>query len=114
MTKVDLIAVIADKLKFSWGRAELLVDVVFGCMEQSMSRGEKIEIRANAAIGRGRLYFLRALNLFVELRAREWIQLAIKSAGDQYLSVRQQRRRMVNPRHRHVPRCCEHSSFGVV
>jgi Bacterial DNA-binding protein len=46
MTKADLIAVIADKLKFPWARAELLVDVVFDCMEQSMSRGEKIEIRA--------------------------------------------------------------------
>jgi integration host factor subunit beta len=45
MTKADLIAVIADKLKFPWARAELLVDVVFGSMEQSMSRGEKIEIR---------------------------------------------------------------------
>jgi hypothetical protein len=46
VTKADLITVIADKLKFPWARAELLVDVVFGCMEQSMSRGEKIEIRA--------------------------------------------------------------------
>jgi integration host factor subunit beta len=45
MTKADLIAVIADKLKFPWARAELLVDVVFGCMEQSIRRGEKIEIR---------------------------------------------------------------------
>ena len=45
MTKADLIAVVADKLKFPWARAELLVDVVFDCMEQSMSRGEKIEIR---------------------------------------------------------------------
>ena len=45
MTKSNLITVIADKLKFPWARAELLVDVVFGCMEQSMSRGEKIEIR---------------------------------------------------------------------
>jgi integration host factor subunit beta len=45
MTKADLITIIADKLKFPWARAELLVDVVFGFMEQSMSRGEKIEIR---------------------------------------------------------------------
>ena len=45
MTKADLITIIADKLRFPWARAELLVDVVFGCMEQSMSRGEKIEIR---------------------------------------------------------------------
>ena len=46
MTKADVIAVIADKLKFPWARAELLVDVVFDCMEQSMSRGEKIEVCA--------------------------------------------------------------------
>jgi len=45
MTKADLIVVIADRLKFPWACAELLVDVVFDCMEQSMSRGEKIEIR---------------------------------------------------------------------
>jgi integration host factor subunit beta len=45
MTKADLITIIADKLKFPWARAELLVDVVFHCMEQSISRGEKIEIR---------------------------------------------------------------------
>ena len=45
MTKADLITIIADKLKFPWARAEPLVDVVFGCLEQSMSRGKKIEIR---------------------------------------------------------------------
>ena len=46
VTKADLITIIADKLKFPWARAELLVDVVFGCLEQSTSRGEKIEICA--------------------------------------------------------------------
>ena len=46
MTKADLITVIADKLKFPSARAEQLVDVVFGCLEQSIRRGEKIEIRA--------------------------------------------------------------------
>jgi len=29
VTKADLITIIADKLKFPWARAELLVDVVF-------------------------------------------------------------------------------------
>jgi len=46
MTKADLITITADKLRFPWARAELLVDVVFGCLEQSMSRGEKVAIRA--------------------------------------------------------------------
>jgi integration host factor subunit beta len=45
MTKAALITIISDKLKFPWARAELLVDVVFDCLAQSMSRGEKIEIR---------------------------------------------------------------------
>jgi hypothetical protein len=46
MTKADLITIIADKLRFPWARAEMLVDVVFDCLKRSMSRGEKIEIRA--------------------------------------------------------------------
>jgi integration host factor subunit beta len=45
MTKADLIAVIADKLKFPWARAELLVDHIFSSMSDSLMRGEKIEIR---------------------------------------------------------------------
>jgi hypothetical protein len=48
VAKADLIAVIADKLTFPWARAEMLVDVVFDCMEQSISRGEKIEFVLHA------------------------------------------------------------------
>jgi hypothetical protein len=33
-------------LASSWALAELFIDTVFGCLEQSMSRGEKIEVRA--------------------------------------------------------------------
>jgi hypothetical protein len=51
-TKADLITVIADKLKFPWARAEPLVDVVFDCMEQSMSRGENKELRERVNDGR--------------------------------------------------------------
>jgi integration host factor subunit beta len=45
MTKADLIAVVADKLKFPWARAELLVDHIFSCMTQALQQGEGIEIR---------------------------------------------------------------------
>ncbi len=45
MTKADLIAVIADKLKFPWARAELLVDQIFDSMVDALKRGEGIEIR---------------------------------------------------------------------
>src|SRR5687767_5665565 len=45
MTKADLIAVIADKLKFPWARAELLVDQIFESMVDALKRGEGIEIR---------------------------------------------------------------------
>lgn len=45
MTKADLIAVVADKLKFPWARAELLVDRIFESMVDALKRGEGIEIR---------------------------------------------------------------------
>jgi integration host factor subunit beta len=45
MTKADLIAVVADKLKFPWARAELLVDQIFACMTNALQQGEGIEIR---------------------------------------------------------------------
>src|SRR5579862_3325972 len=45
MTKADLIAVIAEKLKFPWARAEVLVDQVFDAMVDALKRGEGIEIR---------------------------------------------------------------------
>ena len=45
MTKADLIAVVADKLKFPWARAELLVDQIFSCMTIALQQGEGIEIR---------------------------------------------------------------------
>ncbi len=45
MTKAELIAVVADKLKLPWGRAESVVDQVFDAMVDSLKRGEGIEIR---------------------------------------------------------------------
>ena len=45
MTKADLIAVIADKLKFPWARAELLVEQIFSSMSDALTRGEGIQIR---------------------------------------------------------------------
>jgi integration host factor subunit beta len=45
MTKADLIAVVADKLKFPWARAELLVDQIFSCMTSALQQGDGIEIR---------------------------------------------------------------------
>ncbi|HEY0709127.1 MAG TPA: HU family DNA-binding protein [Polyangia bacterium] len=45
MTKADLIALVADKLKFPWGRAEQVVDHIFDSMVDALKRGEGIEIR---------------------------------------------------------------------
>ena len=45
LTKADLIAVIAEKLKFPWARAEVLVDQIFSSMADALTRGEGIEIR---------------------------------------------------------------------
>jgi integration host factor subunit beta len=45
MTKADLIAAIAEKLKVPWARAEVLVDQMFEAMVEALKRGEGIEIR---------------------------------------------------------------------
>ena len=45
MTKADLIAIVAAKLKFPWARAELIVDQIFSCMTQALQQGDGIEIR---------------------------------------------------------------------
>jgi integration host factor subunit beta len=45
MTKSDLIDVLCETQKMPKGRAELLVNVIFDCMEASLRKGERIEIR---------------------------------------------------------------------
>jgi len=45
MTKSDLIEHLCMVEKLPKGRAELLVNTIFDCLEQSLRRGERIEIR---------------------------------------------------------------------
>ncbi len=45
MTKSDLIERLCQLQKLPKGRAELLVNTIFDCMEGSLRRGERIEIR---------------------------------------------------------------------
>ena len=45
MTKSDLIEVVATKLQLPKGKAELIVNCVFDSMEESLKKGERIEIR---------------------------------------------------------------------
>src|SRR4051794_13980327 len=45
MTKSDLIEHLCQVQKLPKGRAELLVNTIFDCLEQALRRGERIEIR---------------------------------------------------------------------
>src|SRR6185503_15570113 len=45
MTKSDLIELVANKLHLPKGKAELIVNCVFDSMEESLKKGERIEIR---------------------------------------------------------------------
>jgi integration host factor subunit beta len=45
MTKSDLIERLCLGQKLPKGKAELLVDTIFDCLEQALRRGERIEIR---------------------------------------------------------------------
>ena len=45
MTKSDLIELVAGKVHLPKGKAELIVNCIFDSMEESLKRGERIEIR---------------------------------------------------------------------
>lgn len=45
VTKSDLIETVAQKLHLPKGKAELIVNCVFDSMEDSLKKGERIEIR---------------------------------------------------------------------
>src|SRR5437763_17117460 len=45
MTKSDLIEMVANKLHLPKGKAELIVNCIFDSMEDSLRKGERIEIR---------------------------------------------------------------------
>ena len=45
MTKADLVERLAEKKMMARHHAERVVDAVFACMEQSLLRGDRIEIR---------------------------------------------------------------------
>src|SRR6478672_11650470 len=45
MTKSDLIELVANKLHLPKGKAELIVNCIFDSMEESLKKGERIEIR---------------------------------------------------------------------
>src|SRR5437868_4288558 len=45
MTKSDLVELVATRLHLPKGRAELIVNCIFDSMEESLKKGERIEIR---------------------------------------------------------------------
>jgi integration host factor subunit beta len=45
VTKSDLIETVANKLHLPKGKAELIVNCIFDSMEESLRKGERIEIR---------------------------------------------------------------------
>jgi integration host factor subunit beta len=45
MTKSDLIEAVAAQLQLPKGKAELIVNCIFDSMEESLKRGQRIEIR---------------------------------------------------------------------
>ena len=51
MTKSDLIELVANKLHLPKGKAELIVNCIFDSMEESLKKGERIEIRGFGSFG---------------------------------------------------------------
>jgi integration host factor subunit beta len=45
VTKSDLIEMLCESEKLPKGRVELIINTIFECLEKSLKRGERIEIR---------------------------------------------------------------------
>jgi integration host factor subunit beta len=98
MTKADLIAVIAEKLKFPWARAEVLVDQVFEAMVEALMRGDGIEIRGFGS------FTIRQYKAYEGRNPRTGETVQVKPKRLAFFKVgKELRERVNNGRQGHVP-----------
>ncbi len=90
MTKSDLIQILSQRQKVSKTRAEVLVDTIFKCMEQSLRRGERIEIRGFGS------FEVRTYRSYTGRNPRTGTTILVKSKRLPYFRVAKETRERVN------------------
>jgi integration host factor subunit beta len=90
MTKSDLIEHLCQVQKLPKGRAELLVNTIFDCLEQSLRRGERIEIRGFGS------FEIRHYRAYQGRNPRTGSQVAVKPKRLPFFKVGKELKERVN------------------
>jgi len=90
MTKSDLIEYLCQAQKLPKGRAELLVNTIFECLEQSLKRGERIEIRGFGS------FEIRNYRAYQGRNPRTGSQVAVKPKRLPFFKVGKELKERVN------------------
>ena len=90
MTKSDLIEHLCTVEKLPKGRAELLVNTIFDCLEQSLRRGERIEIRGFGS------FEIRNYRSYQGRNPRTGSTVAVKPKRLPFFKVGKERKERVN------------------
>jgi|ERR1019366_2616819 integration host factor subunit beta len=90
MTKADLVAVIAGKLKLPSSCGGILVDQVFACITQALQQGEGIEIRGFGS------FTVRAYKAYEGSNPRTGEAVRVKPKRQAFFKVGKELRERVN------------------
>ena len=91
MTKSDLIERLCLEQKLPKGKAELLVDTIFDCLEQSLRRGERIEIRGFGS------FEIRSYKPYQGRNPKTGVPVPVKEKRLPFFKVGKELKERVNP-----------------
>jgi integration host factor subunit beta len=91
MTKSDLIERLCLGQKIPKGKAELLVDTIFECLEQALRRGERIEIRGFGS------FEIRSYKAYQGRNPKTGVQVPVREKRLPFFKVGKELKERVNP-----------------
>jgi integration host factor subunit beta len=91
MTKSDLIERLCLGQKLPKGKAELLVDTIFECLEQALRRGERIEIRGFGS------FEIRSYKAYQGRNPKTGVQVPVREKRLPFFKVGKELKERVNP-----------------
>ena len=91
MTKSDLIERLCLGQKLPKGKAELLVDTIFECLEQALRRGERIEIRGFGS------FEIRSYKAYQGRNPKTGVQVPVRDKRLPFFKVGKELKERVNP-----------------
>jgi integration host factor subunit beta len=96
MTKSDLIERLCLGQKLPKGKAELLVDTIFDCLEQALRRGERIEIRGFGS------FEIRSYKAYQGRNPKTGVPVSVREKRLPFFKVGKELKERVNPGEGHT------------